>query len=565
MLIATAYRNWRDSTELGFYGIAWSLELLVISCFTLIDRSLDELAIANLVLAFGTQLAGDWWIAKQGQRAEGRGQRVGLNLPSSPYLPISPSPPIPIPSSWHIIPLLFAALELIIQHRTFTATTGLYTLAAALVGIGVGRRQPSLKPLTHFSVLGVSIAAYELLIYQLSQATEGSAGDGLTLLAALATGLAIGYRLLSRWLVPYLRLTVQELQVVVLLHWILGNGFLLMAIANPLSSSNQWLWTGIAAALATDALAMGNRYLSTSPNITALSSSPSCPSPHLLVLSSPSLLAWTYAGIIEALITLANLLRLLLPDALLLDWAGAIAAIIAAIVYFAPWQRWGWDEEPWRQSALVLPAVAVLASAWGTNLQSLFIVAAYYAWLANAERQIRFSYISVLLADWAILRLFDSYNTREPLWYAAVVGVSLLYSIQVDPDLRSQDDRPVRHLLRSLGTGLICFTAFYQSEVGISGIASVLVGLFAIALQLGFVLAGLLLRVRAFLYVGTAAFILQVLWQLWRFVSDYSLLLWTLGILVGLSLIWIAATFEARRAQVNALLQHWVAELEEWE
>jgi len=41
--------------------------------------------------------------------------------------------------------------------------------------------------------------------------------------------------------------------------------------------------------------------------------------------------------------------------------------------------------------------------------------------------------------------------------------------------------------------------------------------------------------------------------------------LWALLIVLGLALIWIAATFEARRSQVSALLQYWLSELNEWE
>jgi len=107
--------------------------------------------------------------------------------------------------------------------------------------------------------------------------------------------------------------------------------------------------------------------------------------------------------------------------------------------------------------------------------------------------------------------------------------------------------------------------AFYQAEVGIVGVAPVVAGFGAIALEFVFILAGLLQRVRAFLYVGTLTFILQIFWQLWRFISDYSLLLWVLGIILGLTLIWVAATFEARRSQMNVLLQHWIIELEDWQ
>ena len=249
----------------------------------------------------------------------------------------------------------------------------------------------------------------------------------------------------------------------------------------------------------------------------------------------------------------------------MIDWAGAIAAIVAIFLYFAPWQRWGWDWQPWRRAAISLPSIAVLLTGWGSNIQSLLIVAAFYGWLSSAERRVSFSYISVLLADWAVLRMLHERGAVEPLWVAALIGASLLYVVQVEPSLRSPNQRETRHWLRCLATGIISLTAFYQAQVGIAGILPLLVGLGAIAIDLGFIFAGVLLRIRALLYVGTATFMLQVLWQVWRFISDYSLVLWAIGIAVGLLLIWIAATFEARRSQVNSLLQRWIVELDDWE
>ena len=98
-----------------------------------------------------------------------------------------------------------------------------------------------------------------------------------------------------------------------------------------------------------------------------------------------------------------------------------------------------------------------------------------------------------------------------------------------------------------------------------ANVLPVLVGLLSISLALGFILAGIWLQVRAFLYIGTLSFVLQILRQLWRFIGDYSLLLWALGIAVGLLLIWIAATFEARRTQVTSLVNYWATELDTWE
>ncbi|MBC7973247.1 MAG: DUF2157 domain-containing protein [Verrucomicrobia bacterium] len=267
---AASYRTWQRPQNTGFYAIAWSLELIITGIVSLTGRSLDAVAIANLALGLGMQLLGDWWIVKRGV---GNGE-WGVGSQAIERHTLVTEPPHPsshrsaeasyslypssfILSSWHLIPLLYALVGLFLQHRSFTATTGLYTLAAVFVGIGVGRRQP-FKPLVYLSVLGGSIAAYELLIYQLSQAKGGEAGDGLVLMAGLAAAIAIVVRLLQRWLISYLRLSAQAVAAIAHLHWGLGSALMPLALVSSLSRSGEWLWTGIAATLAAYALAMGN-------------------------------------------------------------------------------------------------------------------------------------------------------------------------------------------------------------------------------------------------------------------------------------------------------------------
>jgi hypothetical protein len=145
------------------------------------------------------------------------------------------------------------------------------------------------------------------------------------------------------------------------------------------------------------------------------------------------------------------------------------------------------------------------------------------------------------------------------VWGAGLIGLSLLFIAQIDPALRSSSRREVRHLLRCFAVGLISVTALYESDPHFGA------GLLAIAFSLGLVVLGLVLRVRAFLYVGTLTFIAKVLRIIWLFIADESLVLWGLGIALGLLLIWVAATFESRRSQMMALLQYWVSELERWQ
>lgn len=499
---AITYRNWQQPTNLGFSGIAWGTELVISSIIWWTIPSFINIAIANLGLGLVTQLSGDLWVRRS----------------TFPYL-----------SSWHVIPLIYAVLGLLFAHYTFTAYTGIYTLAAAFTGIGVGRRLPRLKPVIYISIFGISFAAYELLIYQLLQSKGGQAGDGIVLLSALATAIAITYRFCSRWLLPYWRIVPQELLVITHLHWGGGSLFSLLALGITLSNFGSNIWLGVTLILAAYAAWQGR-----SRNF------------------------WVYLGVVQLTLAIAHFLNRILPLSILLDWASAIACIFAYILYSLPWQSWRWSKQPWQRSATILPGVIVLLTVGG-SIQSLFLAAAFYAWLARVENKIRLSYLSVVLADWAIIRILQDWNLSDPLWYVSVLSGSLLYLAQVDPTLRSPTEKEKRHILRTLAVGLFCLTALYQSD------NSVWQGILTIFLGVGLILAGIAFRTRAYLYVGTLTFIIKVLRQLWLFIDNYSLLLWAIGIVVGLLFIWIAATFEARRSQAIALMQTWIRELETWE
>jgi hypothetical protein len=367
-----------------------------------------------------------------------------------------------------------------------------------------------------------------LLLYPLLQTKGG--GDGFVFLAGVGVLLSGGYLLLRRWLTSYLDLSTQELRAIAHVHWVGGSFFLFIALGNNLSNFGSVLWIGVATALASYALIQGLQYE-----------------------------RWTYLGLAEAGATLGYLLHQTVPGELLQPWAGAISTLIAFGVSVTPWSTWGWSMKPWRQFSLVLPGVMTVLTSGTIAITSLLVVAAFYAWQAQVRGQMRLSYLSVLLADWGIWCLLDQYQWSGRMTVVALIGSSLLYVAQFDPQLRSPSDRDKRHTLRVLASSLICLTALYEFD------GQLIEGLLTAGLFLGLILVGLLLRVRAFLYVGTIAFVLKVFRQLWLFIADYSLLLWAIGIVLGLVLIWIAATFEARRTQVMTLLQHWVDELRAWE
>ncbi|MBD2535487.1 DUF2157 domain-containing protein [Nostoc flagelliforme FACHB-838] len=515
-LTAIVYRSWREPTNWAFYGIGWCLELLITQALGLGERSTVKIAIANIALGLIAQLIGEWW------RRRHQLERL--------------------PSSLHILPLIYGLFSVLLRLDTFTDWTGLYSLGVALIIIGVGRRRENFKPLLYLGIIGVSISAYELLFYQMLQASGGRLGDGLIAMSALGASIMYAYRLLSPWLVSYLRLTPQELKGIAHIHWAWSSCLLMAAIPLPIGV-NRLVGLATGVFLIRYAIFQG-RNLRTSPSILG----------GITIVEM-----WVYIGLLEV-----AAMRVYWRETAvgkfwagpLVPWNGAIACVVAYFLYILPWESWGWSKRPWQQAAYITPLIIL----WETRLQTypitLLLAAGFYIFIAKVGENIRFTYISVALVDWAIYRWFNELHLTDSLWYVTAIGLSLLYIAQVDTQLRLPEYKAARHILRVLGSGLICGWAilFHQDAAWIPGIFSLIA-----------IFAGLALRVRAFLYIGTATFLITTIYQSVIFSLQYSFLKWVVGLLVGILLIYIAANFETRRAQITSLIRSAIDEFQSWE
>ena len=506
-LAAIVYRSWREPTNWAFYSIGWCLELLTAEALGFGEPSTVKIAIANIALGLIAQLLGEWW------RRRHQLERL--------------------PSSFHILPLIYGAFSVLLRLHTFTEWTGLYSLGVALIIIGVGRRRDNFKPLLYLGIIGVSISAYELLFYQILQASGGTLGDGLIAMSALGASIMYAYRILSPWLVSYLRLTPQELKGIAHIHWVWSSCLLMAAITTPIGV-NRLVGLGTGVFLIRYAIFQGRQAIS----------------------SIREAEIWIYLGAVE----LVGVGYLLHDTAIghylgtLQSWSGAFACVIAYFLYILPWETWGWYKAPWQRIAYILPLLFLVTQVEVYPI-SLAIAAAYYIFLAKASHQFRFTYISVMLIHWALWRsgklyLFDS------LWYVTLIGLSLLYVAQFEPYLKLPQQKVERHYLRAIASGLICGWAivFHQDSAIIPGIF----GLVAI-------FAGLALRVRAFLYMGTATFLVTGFYQLVVLILHYPFLKWVFGLLVGIILISIAANFEKNRDQIGSVLRQTSDQFQEWE
>ncbi|MCP6762661.1 MAG: DUF2157 domain-containing protein [Fischerella sp. CENA71] len=538
ILAAIIYRSWRQPTNFAFYGIGWCLELLIAELLAFGDRSMIQIAIANIALGLFSQLFGEWW-----QR------RHSLER---------------LPSSFHILPLIYAGFSLLLRLDTFTNWTGLASLGVAVIVIGVGRRRQEFKPLVYLGILGISVSAYELLFYQMLQASGGAWGDGLIAMSALGTTIMYTYRLLSPWLVNYLRLTPQELKIIAHLHWAWSSLLLITAIAEPIQV-NRILGLGTGIFLIRYAIFQGRfprqredaeRGRRGDAENSSISVSPRPRVPASIVTPDE---IWVYLGLLEVAAMRVFWRETAVGEWFagpLVPWNAAIACIVAYFLYILPWENWGWSKRPWQRAAYIIPLILLWETRQTIHPIALLLTAGFYAFLGIISHQFRVTYISVALIDWAIFRWFAALGLNDSLWYVTVIGLSLLYIAQFDPQLRQPDMKTSRHYWRLLSSGLICGWAilFHQDTALIPGIFSLIA-----------IFAGLGLRVRAFLYIGTATFLITGFYQLVLFSLRYSFFKWIIGLVAGIILISIAANFETHRAQLNSLLRSTGDKFQDWE
>jgi hypothetical protein len=503
LTVALVYRYWQAPLQLGLVGIAWGVEVTLICTLAYFDQAVSSVAIATLSLGLLTVLLGEAWTRRTGQ---------------------------PYRWSYNLIPLGYGCLGWMLGHTEWTATTGLYTIALAMIGLGIGRRLPALLPITVLGILSISLGSFELVLYPLLNAKGGQPGDGLIILGAVALGLAFVYRSIHQWGARLLNLPPNGLSILGHVHWGLGTFFAIIALPD-LSNLGEQLWGAELLLLGGYALWQGR------------SQQP----------------IWIYAGLLQILMAMGQALYTQLPASQVMPWAGAIASATALAIYSLPWARWGWAKPPFTQVAIALPATVALLSAFQINTSSLLLVGGFYGWIAFATQMTRVSYVGLPAVNWAALKLLGELQLTSSIWSVGLVGLSILFIAQIDPVLQATNRRDLRHLLRCFAVGLVGVTVLYESD------ASLWPGVVTIGFSLVLVVLGLVLRVRAFLYIGTLTFVFKVLRLIWLFVAYESQTLWILAFIPGVLIIWIAMTFEARRSQVTALLQYWVTALEEWQ
>lgn len=506
-----AARAWRTPSIAAVIGLGLGIELLVAHSLAWGEPSLIRLSVANVGLGLATQFA-----------TEVRRRQTASES---------------IVGGWYGLPLAYGLVAIALRLGTFEAWTGCISLGVALIAIGVGRQRSAFKSLTVLGLFGLSIGLNELVLYPLR---NESLSNQLMAIAALGTVLMLVYRYLLIEKLNYLHLSAVEIKSVAHGHWAISSVVLSVAASLTLLTS------------APGTLALIGFITGVGLSLYAIFQSRRHPN-----LRSAEI--WLYAGLLEAAAVVWYLSTKPWFSGLFAQsrpYAAAIAAIGAFVIFILPWERLGWMRRPWQRVAIVVPLFVLAGTAAIVHGLSLIVLAVFYSLIASIRREVRWTYLSIALLNWLVFKQLDQLNLDILFWQVLPIGLSILYFAAVEPSLKLTQAQSSKHYVRLCGTGLICITALLtQNNYGIlPGLVSLIV-----------IFAGLGLKIRAFLYVGTIVFCLNAVYQLVVLATTYSLLKWVIGLCIGIVLIWIAANFETRREQVTTLMQTWLEQLQEWE
>jgi hypothetical protein len=222
--------------------------------------------------------------------------------------------------------------------------------------------------------------------------------------------------------------------------------------------------------------------------------------------------------------------------------------------------------EPLEQTGAFLPLLPVLGF-WvapaGHYSVLLFSVGVVYATLAVMRKSFGFGVLAALAANgglWYWLHRVEGYGLLEhPQLWCIPPAVCILVAAWLNRDRLSAEQMTSIRYLASM-TIYVSSTA----DIFINGVAEApWLPLVLAALSLAGIFAGILMRVRAFLFLGTSFLMLSLLTIIWHAAHDlHQTWVWSAsGIVAGLLIIALFALFEKKRQEVLQL----VDQLKEWQ
>ncbi|MEA5510157.1 hypothetical protein VB715_10325 [Crocosphaera sp. UHCC 0190] len=526
IIIMIIFCHGKNLNNWAICGITWALELLIIHSILLGEFAWFKISIINLIIAGLTLIIT---------------QKLSCKFPSLSSI-----------ISFQLLPLFFAIFSILWRLNYFSYYTGLITIVAALIGVGVGCRFPQQKVYSYLSFSLLTLGVYEWLIYGIIKDSEINLLNRLLLIALITAIIALIYRV-SAWIVglkgyqTFLNLRLEEISIIAHIHWGIASSLKTVVIA---SAAITFLLTDVTPYLNPINVSI-SLILSFYAFIQGRDQNNITRASQTFVFKD----LWVYIGLIDMISTFI-FMRLIWRELSVFDSAYAgIFGIIAFVIYYLPWGKLGWNAQPWKQISLLIPSLLALITTRDISYESLLLVAIFYLQVGINQNNLRWSYISLGFVDWAIIRFLYENQLLNDLTISLVIGSFILHIAQFDSSFRHGLNPKKRYFLRLLGMGIINITAlvFYQTS-----------GIIPLLISLGTITWGLGLKIKAFLYVGTITFMLTVLYQLIVLSVEYAPLKWFLGLGLGILLIILAAIFEKGRNKILSLWQTWKDAFRQW-
>jgi hypothetical protein len=217
--------------------------------------------------------------------------------------------------------------------------------------------------------------------------------------------------------------------------------------------------------------------------------------------------------------------------------------------------------EPLERTGILLPILPVFGY-WVVNSQVsysnlLFLVGLFYGALSVMRRSFRFGLLAVFAGNgglWKMLDRVDGYGFYEhPQLWLIPVSISVLIAGHVNRERLTKDQMTMIRY-----TTLMMIYVSSTSDVFINGVSqSPELTIVLTLLSITGVFAGLTLRIRAFLYLGTAFLLLSLLTIIWTasVILNWGWLWYVTGIVFGAVIIVTFALFEKKRNEMLALVE----------
>ncbi len=189
------------------------------------------------------------------------------------------------------------------------------------------------------------------------------------------------------------------------------------------------------------------------------------------------------------------------------------------------------------------------------------LVAGLFGLVSLTRRSFGFALLAALAANCALWSLLTHHGVAfllHPQCWLIPLALIVLAAEHVNRDrLRLELSAGLRYL----GISMIYVSS--TADLFITGLGeSIVLPIFLAVLALAGILAGILFRVRAFLFLGISFLFLDVFTMIWYAAVDryYTWIWWVSGIVLGAAILTLFAVFEKRRNDVLHLLEdlkHW--------